>query len=100
MDDSHVPVETSEASSVGRTSLVLSASQIEYLERLCARFRRDGGVRFTKALLVRVLVSVLADSGIPFSEIRSEAHLKERLRSIGTAPPPAGGSGAPIRAAR
>lgn len=100
MDDALVPSPASETSSIGRTSLVLSASQIEFLERLCARFRRDSGARFTKALLLRVLVSVLADSGIPFSEIRSETHLKEWLRGIATVPPPAGGSGAPIGAGR
>jgi hypothetical protein len=100
MDDPLVPLQTPETPNIGRTSLVLSASQIEYLERLCARFRRDSGVRFTKAVLLRVLVSVLSDSGIPFAEIRSETHLKEWLRGIGTAPPPAGGPGVAIGARR
>jgi hypothetical protein len=71
----------------GRTSLVLSASQIEFLERLCARFRRDSGARFTKALLLRVLVSVLAEAGLPAGEIRTETHLKEWLRAAGSAAP-------------
>ena len=71
----------------GRTSLVLAASQIEFLERLCARFRRDSGARFTKALLLKVLVSVLAESALPFGEIRTETHLKEWLRTAGSLPP-------------
>jgi len=101
MDDPLVLPEVPETSGNGRTSLVLSASQIEYLERLCARLRRDSGARFTKALLLRVLVSVLAESGIPPAEIRSETHLKERLRSLAKVPsPPAGRPGAPIGAAR
>lgn len=64
----------------GRTSLVLSASQIEFLERLCARLRRDAGARFTKAVLIRELVAVLVASGAPPADVRTETHLKEWLR--------------------
>lgn len=83
MENSIVSREALEVPASGRTSLVLSASQIEFLERLCARFRRDSGARFTKALLLRVLVAVLAESALPFGEIRTETHLKEWLRSAG-----------------
>jgi hypothetical protein len=65
----------------GRTSLVLDAAQIEFLERLCARFRRDAGMRFTKAVLIRILVGVLDEASIPFSDVRSETHLKEFLHT-------------------
>jgi hypothetical protein len=66
---------------VGRTSLVLNAAQVEFLERLCARFRRDAGMRFTKAVLIRILVGVLVESSIPFAEVRTETHLKEFLHA-------------------
>lgn len=65
----------------GRTSLVLTAAQLEFIERLCARIRRDTGVRFTKAVLIRVLVAILVESGIPLAEVRTETHLKETLRA-------------------
>jgi hypothetical protein len=71
--------------------MVLSAAQIEFLECLCARLRRDGGSRFTKALVLRVLVGVLGESSIPFSEIRTETHLREWLKSG------ASGAGVPTR---
>lgn len=70
----------------GRTSLVLAASQIEFLERLCARVRRDSGARLTKAMLIRELVSALDDAGIPPAGVRSEAHLREWLRGAIGAP--------------
>ena len=83
--DLHDRVENEAGS--GRTSLVLAASQIEFLERLCARVRRDTGARLTKAMLIRELVAALDDAGIPFSGVRSEAHLREWLRgTIGAAP--------------
>ena len=65
----------------GRTSVVLDASQIEYLERLCARFRREIGARFSKAILIRILVGVLVEASIPLGEVRSETQLKEFLHA-------------------
>lgn len=96
------PAFSPDALATGRTSLVLSASQIEFLERLCARLRRDGGGRFTKALLLRVLVAVLAESPIPYAEIQTETHLKEWLRSPGTsgAAPSTAGTAWPSPAGR
>ncbi len=38
-------------------------------------------MRFTKALLIRILVSVLVESSIPFAEVRTETHLKEFLHA-------------------
>ncbi|HKB70149.1 MAG TPA: hypothetical protein VKH46_04845 [Thermoanaerobaculia bacterium] len=82
-------------SSKGRTSLVLAASQIEFLERLCARFRRDSGARFTKAMLIRELVAALDRRGAPPAGVRSETHLKEWLRGVPDAAVPRIGGGRP-----
>ena len=63
--------------------MVLSAVQIDFLDRFCARRRRDSGTRFTKALLLRVLVGVLGEAPVPFAEIRTETHLREWLSGGG-----------------
>jgi hypothetical protein len=82
----------------GRTSVVLDASQIEYLERLCARFRREIGARFSKAILIRILVGVLVEASIPLGEVRSETQLKEFLHAATSVL--ADGERGPIRAVR
>jgi hypothetical protein len=38
-------------------------------------------MRFTKGILIRILVGVLAESSIPFAEVHTETHLKEFLHA-------------------
>jgi len=64
----------------GRTSLMLNPSQIEFLDRFCARVRRDTGGRLTKGAIIGALVKGLAESRVSLDRVRSEIHLKEALR--------------------
>jgi len=66
---------------MSRTSFVLHASQIEFLDRLSATVRADTGRGLTKRAVIETLVSVLPMARISLGEVVSETHLKEMLRT-------------------
>lgn len=66
---------------MSRTSFVLYASQIEFLDRLSATVRADTGRGLTKRSVIETLVSVLPMARISLGEVVSETHLKEMLRA-------------------
>jgi len=63
-----------------RTQFTLRASQIEFLDRFCARVRRDTGSRFSKRSIIETLIEAMPAS-LPLREVASEIHLKEALRA-------------------
>ena len=75
----HVPAD--EQRHMSRTSFVLYASQIEFLDRLSATVRADTGHGLTKRAVIETLVSVLPMARISLGEVVSETHLKEMLRT-------------------
>ena len=75
----YVPADGSRHMS--RTSFGLSASQIEFLDRLSATVRADTGRGLTKRAVIETLVSVLPMARISLGEAVSETHLKEMLRT-------------------
>jgi len=62
------------------TQFVLSASQIEFLDRFCTRVRRDTGSRVSKRAVIESLVESIPVDKIALREVTSEVHLKEILR--------------------
>ena len=73
---------------VGRTSLLLTPAQIGFLDRFCARVRRDTGGYLSRARIIAVLVNALAESRVSLAEVHSETHLKEALHGQRLPGPP------------
>ena len=70
-----------------RTQFLLLASQVEFLDRLCTRVRRDSGCRLSKRTIIETLVETIPTSRIPLREVVSEDHLKDFLReNVGAEP--------------
>ena len=63
-----------------RTSFVLEAAQIEFLDRLAATVRVNSGHRLTKRAVIETLVSVLPMAHIALEDVICEDDLKEMLR--------------------
>lgn len=68
-----------------RTSLVLEAAHIEFLDRLSATVRINTGHRLTKRSVIETLVSVLPMAHVSLEEVASERDLKEMLGGAGEA---------------
>lgn len=69
--------------SYSRTSLRLHASQIECVERFCARVRRDSGRFLGTASVIDTLVAALPAERILASAARSEADIEKSLAARG-----------------
>jgi hypothetical protein len=69
-----------------RTQFILSAAQIEFLDRFCIRVRRDSGSRLSKRAVLESLIESIPADGLPLDRAVSETHLKELLKNPDRAP--------------
>ncbi len=63
-----------------RTTMTLEKRQVDHLDRICAKIKLAGGENLSRSNVVRALLDALADSDLDYSEIRSEAKLREAFR--------------------
>jgi hypothetical protein len=66
-----------------RTQFILSASQIEFLDRFCTRVRRDSGSRLSKRAVLESLIESIPTDALPLDRAVSETHLKELFKDQG-----------------
>jgi hypothetical protein len=63
-----------------RTTMTLEKRQVDHLDRICAKIKLAGGENLSRSNVVRALLDALASSNLEYSEIRSEANLREAFR--------------------
>lgn len=63
-----------------RTTVTLEEYQVDHLDRICAEIKLSGGENLSRSNVLRALLDALTDSEIEYSEIRSEAKLRELFR--------------------
>jgi hypothetical protein len=63
-----------------KVTVVLRDRQIVYLDRLSADIRSASGAILKRAEIIRTLVDLLEETGVPPGKIRSAADLKNGLR--------------------
>ena len=60
-----------------RTTVTLEEYQVDHLDRICAEIKLAGGENLSRSNVLRALLDALTESEIEYSEIRSEAKLRE-----------------------
>jgi hypothetical protein len=57
--------------------MTLEEYQVDHLDRICAEIKLAGGENLSRSNIIRALLDALAESGIDYSDVRSEAKLRE-----------------------
>lgn len=60
-----------------RTTVTFEEYQVDHLDRICAEIKLAGGENLSRSNVLRALLDALTNSEIEYSEIRSEAKLRE-----------------------
>jgi hypothetical protein len=60
-----------------RTTVTLEEYQVDHLDRICAQIKLSGGENLSRSNVIRALLDALTGSEIEYSDIRSEAKLRE-----------------------